>query len=526
MSHSMRLHRIGMLLLGSTLLLAGCGDDAATTASSSTTTRISGTAATGAPIVGGTVVLTCAGGATANDTSDAQGRWSVTLAKASLPCAVQVTGGTVGGVANTQDLFSFTIGNGDTITTNLTPLTTLALAKAWGTAFDATDFAGLDDTTLDTLSNALAAAIDALVADLQAKGFILPGGDFNPFSRRFSPEAGNAYDDLLEDLKSALAAAGTDLDTLLALYGEGGSLPDAPAAGDCTSGDNKLVFTTNPADFCGFTKSASSAGDAGYYQFTSAEGENGVTYVKLTLSSEEVVSAMIENDAYAFACGVPFAACSGITANFITGGVEVTFSNASLVVVSGASEALTVNGVLIHTTTSGTGGSSEGLPATPVEAGKLGVRFAINGVVNGAEQSGAIRFWEDPFSFEDETATTFTAYTNLQVGEFLYDAFSFKNLPNTAGTHDCGDSLATSGGRNIEFSFGGGNGFSTIGTKGVTGFSCEITVTQTRIYSGGVYSGAMEGSFRARFFKTGQAVNLADSIFVSGNFRIGVLPPN
>jgi hypothetical protein len=513
----------GALLLGSTLLLAGCGDDNSTASTSSTST-ISGTAATGAPVVGGTVTLACKGGATASDTTSAQGRWSVTMDKSSLPCAVQVTNGTVGGIANTQTLFSFTLGSGDTITTNLTPLTTLALAKAWGSTLDATFLTGLDNTELATLSSAIAAAVDTLVSDLQARGFTLPGGSFNPLSRPFSPESGNAYDDLLEDLKAALAAAGTDLDTLMALYADGsGNLPDAPATGtgECTSGVNKLVFSNAPSDFCGFTRSASMAGEAGYYQFTSADSETGgVTYVKFTLAAEEVVSATIENDLYSFVCGEsPLPACSGITANFITGGVEITFTNATLPALSDITEVLTVNGQLTHTTSSsGTGGSSEGLPATPLESGQFGVRFAVNGVINGTEQSGQIRYWAGPFAFEDVTASSFTAYI---ASDTPSDSFSLRNLSNTPGTYDCGAAFGAALGRNIEFGFVGGDGFSTMGTSGVTGFTCSITITQGRTYSTGIYYGAMEGSFQARFFKTGQAVNLGDSVFVSGNFRLG-----
>ncbi|MDF2446356.1 MAG: hypothetical protein K0S46_1592 [Moraxellaceae bacterium] len=509
----------GALLLGSTLLLAGCSDDNNTAATSSTST-ISGTAATGAPIVGGTVTLACKGGATASDITSAQGRWSVTMDKSSLPCAVQVTNGTVGGIANTQTLFSFTLGSGDTITTNLTPLTTLALAKAWGSTLDVAFFAGLDDSGLATLSASIAAAVDTLVTDLQARGFTLPGGSFNPLSRPFSPESGNAYDDLLEHLKAALAAAGTDLDSLMALYADGsGNLPDAPetGAGECTSGVNKLVFGNSPSSFCGFTKSASSAGESGYYQFTSTAGDDGVTYVKLTLSGEQVLNAIIENNAYAFVCNGA-SACSGINGNFISGGLEVTFTNAVLSDLSGTLPDMTVNGTLTHTTSSGTGGSSEGLPATPLEGGQFGVRFAVNGVINGTEQSGQIRYWAGPFAFEDVTSSSFTAYI---ASDTPSDSFSLRNLPNTPGTYDCGAAFGAALGRNIEFGLVGGDGFSTMDTSGVTGFTCSITITQGRTYSTGLYYGAMEGSFQARFFKTGQAVNLGDSVFVSGNFRLG-----
>jgi hypothetical protein len=521
------LHRFaGGLLLGSTLLLAGCNDDAPSNSSAT----VGGTAAIGAPLVGATVNLRCQNNVTATTTTSNTGAWSASVARASLPCAVQLTGGTigVGGIANTQNYYSITMSSSANVTTNITPLTTLALAMGSGIAFDDTWFDGLNDASLDNLLLDAETAVDNFASALSSLGYTLPA-DFNPFTLAFNPVNGNTYDDLLEAFNTALSTLGISFTDLMDAIAAGGELPESPengGDGDCTSGDNKLVFTNGPSGICDFIKDES-ANFESYYQFTSSTGAHGTTYVKFILSESSVSSLEIENNDYAWFCGGIGAACTGITVTTGSDYVQFTVSNTVLEPLFGTSQALTVNGLLAHSTASG--GSSEGLPATPLESGQFGVRFAINGVVNGTEQNGTIRYWASPFAFEDQATNSFTAYIPSDTPS---DTFTLRNLPNTPGTYDCGAAFGTALGRNIEFSFVDGDGFSTMETSGVSGFTCSLTITQGRTYSAGIFYGAMEGSFQARFYKTGQAVNLADSVFVSGNFRLGdtstppfIMPP-
>src|SRR5690606_17240396 len=112
------------LVASVTLALSGCGGSSGGGGGGSSAPTLSGTAAVGAAIVGGTVTARCSDGSsfTQTVTTDASGNWSGTLSSGVLPCALQVTGGTP-----PDTLYSYASTTG---TVNITPLTTLALAQA------------------------------------------------------------------------------------------------------------------------------------------------------------------------------------------------------------------------------------------------------------------------------------------------------------------------------------------------------------------------------------------------------------
>lgn len=136
----------------------------------------------------------------------------------------------------------------------------------------------------------------------------------------------------------------------------------APEPVTCNSGDDKLVFTNGPADFCGFTRSASANSISNYFQFTSATGTHGVTYVKFDMNSDDsaVLKVTIENDAYAFGCGGALPACTGVSVSTGSSYKQFTLTGTALAVINGASEGITVNGLLIHPLTAGGGGGTGG----------------------------------------------------------------------------------------------------------------------------------------------------------------------
>ncbi len=189
----------GVLTLAAALAACGGGDDGAKPV-------LSGTAATGAPIVGGSVAVTCAGGAGLSAVTDASGTWSVSLSGQTLPCAVQVSGGTVGGAASTATLHSIALAFG---TVNITPLTDLTVARLIGSApsewFAHPSFAGV---TAEARSNAMQSIVSAL-------GLGTALGQANPFTTAFQPVAGNAMDDLLEAIRSVLGTLSSDYVALL-----------------------------------------------------------------------------------------------------------------------------------------------------------------------------------------------------------------------------------------------------------------------------------------------------------------------
>ena len=76
------------------LALAACGGGDGGGAAPSAS--ISGVAAVGAPIVGGTVNATCGGGVTRTATTSTAGTYSLSVPRAALPCAMRVSGGNRG----------------------------------------------------------------------------------------------------------------------------------------------------------------------------------------------------------------------------------------------------------------------------------------------------------------------------------------------------------------------------------------------------------------------------------------------
>jgi len=148
-------------------------------------------AAIGAPIVGGTVSVVCASGATLSSTTSSTGGWTVTITDQTLPCATQVKNGTISGVANTQLYHAAALAFG---TLNITPLTDLIMANTLGSA-PATWFSGLSTTSRPVLTAATLDAARTRVINTLGMTSTLNGG--NPLTTTFTAAPGNLYDDAL-----------------------------------------------------------------------------------------------------------------------------------------------------------------------------------------------------------------------------------------------------------------------------------------------------------------------------------------
>ena len=178
-------------------------------ASTGTSGTINGIAAVGTPIVGGNISVICP----FSTTTDTGGAWQVTFSGETLPCAVEVSGGTINGVANTTNYNSIAISTG---TVNVTPLTDLLVANLVGTATPSTWFAGLSsnpaslasitqtqvNTALTNLSTTLLNGLTQLSAN-------------NPITTTFTPTSGNVSDDMLTALSTATTNTGVPYTTLL-----------------------------------------------------------------------------------------------------------------------------------------------------------------------------------------------------------------------------------------------------------------------------------------------------------------------
>ncbi|WP_319380233.1 hypothetical protein [Thiomicrorhabdus sp.] len=209
-----------ILLSGNILLLSAvltaCNSSNET--SNNATAALNGTAAVGAPIQMAEVTAKCADGTEFSDTvtTDNNGKWSATVNKNTLPCALQVTGGTP-----VVTLHSYANASG---TVNITPLTDLILAQKtgqtpsdWFSGFANASPLDIDDT--------------GLIQALTNAGYQVPAG--SPFTTAFNAN-GEGWDALLDDLRQAISddANLATYNDLMAQIRDGNSfensLPQAP----------------------------------------------------------------------------------------------------------------------------------------------------------------------------------------------------------------------------------------------------------------------------------------------------------
>jgi hypothetical protein len=136
------------LLAVGLMVLSACGGGGSSGSSSSSGgNTLSGTAATGAPIVAGSVTIKDSSGATATTTTDAKGNYTFDVGAKHYPLMIKVQPNIVGAVP----LFSAALSQG---TANTTPLTNLQVFEATGRAdpsviYDSGDFSKIGKTSLD-----------------------------------------------------------------------------------------------------------------------------------------------------------------------------------------------------------------------------------------------------------------------------------------------------------------------------------------------------------------------------------------
>lgn len=203
-----KLFRLVAPALLSAAFLTACGGSDTAVAPST----LSGTAAVGLPIVSGTVDVKCAGGSALTTTTSATGTWQVTISGQTLPCAVQVSGGQVGGAAQTQPFHSIAVSLG---TVNVTPLTDLVVANLTGanpgTWFSAASFTVVNAQAITTALNSVSTAL----------GLSSQLGTINPLTAAFQAQNGDTMDDILEAFRAAITAVASDYAALLAAASSG-----------------------------------------------------------------------------------------------------------------------------------------------------------------------------------------------------------------------------------------------------------------------------------------------------------------
>lgn len=208
---------IGMCAV-SALILGGCGGGASSTPAATltgTSITISGTAATGAAMANATVNAKCAVGS-GNATTGSDGKYSVTMNAASLPCALNASDK----AGNTFHSLVAGTGNSGSLTANLSPLTELVVAKV-ASDTPANLFANFDAAAQATLTNA---AVNSAIASLAItlKGTV-DLTDVDPIKDTLI--VGNSLDQKIDALQAALFAAQTSLGNLASAIVASGDTP-------------------------------------------------------------------------------------------------------------------------------------------------------------------------------------------------------------------------------------------------------------------------------------------------------------
>lgn len=217
------------------LLACGGGSDSPAT-TTPTALSISGTAATGAAIVGGQVEVKCAAG-NGSTTTLADGSYTVTISGGSLPCMMRVTTGSA-------ELYSLSEDNGgSSVRANITPFTSLVASQIVGgdlkNVYDAFQPSEQTKITAATVASAITAVTDALKGVVDLSGV-------NPLTATFV--IGDPLDQQLDAFKAALDKAGTTLGEVTDTLAGGGSpatqtllQPVAPTCAGLRSGRYRAI---------------------------------------------------------------------------------------------------------------------------------------------------------------------------------------------------------------------------------------------------------------------------------------------
>lgn len=337
------LKKAALLMAMVSVLASGCGggDGGSTGSAAFSTASVSGTAATGAAISGGTVSMNCVSGASATGTTAADGSYALSVSGITFPCVARVSYGT------SDKLHTFVSGTG---TANITPVTELLLANlTGGSAADAFD--KFDAAKARALTAAqVTAAIAAVKAYLVTLGVSVTDFPADPIGVKLTAKAGTVsgdkFDAVLDDLQAKLKAASKKLSDAVAEVAKGGS---AAGAGSTPAGTPGTLTVTNAAKA---SRNGSFAVQGAMFVTTDSSGFNGSskdglfeTETSWVNGTNLVLKASVwyfegAGSIVFFACndglGKP---CKGVTYD----GKTLTFNNAVLPE-TGGSTSVTVNG--------------------------------------------------------------------------------------------------------------------------------------------------------------------------------------
>lgn len=220
--------QLSLVLFAGTIatLLSSCGGSSG---SATPTVTLSGTAATGAAIVSGTVTLKCVSGTSSTAVTGSDGSFTIDIGSVTLPCIGRVDYKDVAG--SEQKLHTFISAGG---VADITPITELLVANlSGGTAVDAFD--KFDATKIKLITATKFTAAIAVVKSYFAKTLGLAVTDFpdDPVSVKFTAKSGattgDKVDALLDALAAKLKASGKKLDDAVGDVASSSSTTATPA---------------------------------------------------------------------------------------------------------------------------------------------------------------------------------------------------------------------------------------------------------------------------------------------------------
>ena len=203
-SYPKRLHLFYPLLaVAMAILLTACGGGGGgnTPSTNPITGILGGVAAVGAPIVEGRIRIICASGSVVDTKTGVAGAWQIGLREQTLPCAVQVSGGTIDGTPNTASYHSVATARGNA---NATPLTDLMVANLVGNANLEAWFSGLAasrSSVAGISTNQVTAAVDKLRLALPELAALQSN---HPIATSFEAKPGKIMDDMLAAFQVAM----------------------------------------------------------------------------------------------------------------------------------------------------------------------------------------------------------------------------------------------------------------------------------------------------------------------------------
>lgn len=424
-----KIFRLVVPALISAALLSACGGaDTAVTPSST----LSGTAAVGLPIVGGTVNVKCASGSALTTTTSSSGGWEVTISGQTLPCAIQVSGGQVNGTAQTQPLHSIAVSLG---TVNVTPLTDLVVANltqsdpiAW---FSAGSFTAVSSETISSALNTVSTAL----------GLNSQLGNINPLTASFRAQNGDTLDDILEAFRAALGAVSTDYASLVAAAGNrnfSAFVGFGPA------------FTTAYIDLTGGTNNGGGSGTCGanetelVYQGTAGQYTNGQKVCfAATPTALSFAAKTLGNPVQNTAVQAPYSAYKFTDASL---SYEVVFNNGALYEIN----------LLNGTTFAGQFAAASSNPGTGTGTGtgNLTVETTVAGVTSTVVVAGVPKpASQNEFCSAIQTDASLTALT-ASGGSLTINSCSFSgNVGNIAATVTVTSPVSFSSAYNVKFTY-------------------------------------------------------------------------